>query len=241
MDHTLELGSAVARFAELVERAAGDEPVPACPGWSVRDLTTHVGTIHRWAAAIVLSGQRLDEPAPLVTEPIAGWYAGTATALLSALRAVSPEEDVPNFSRLDERAAFWPRRQLHETTVHGVDAAQALGFDEDGWTVAPEVAADGVDEVLQVFFPRLTARGLRPDVRSRIRLVATDTDESWLVGPGSGELGPPVQLHPTLDADATVSGTAAEIYLVLWKRMGPERLQFDGVDGRILLDGPTTA
>jgi uncharacterized protein (TIGR03083 family) len=240
MDHMLELGSAMSRFAELVGKATGDEPVPACPGWTVRDLTTHLGTTHRWAAATVLSGQRLIEPDALVTEPIVEWYAGTATALLGALQAVSPEESVPNFAYVDETAAFWARRQMHEATVHAVDAAQGLGIDEDEWSVAASIAADGIDEVLQVFFPRMTARRQRPDVRSRIRLVATDTDQSWLVAPGSGEHGPPLQLHPSLDADGSVSGTAVELYLGLWKRLGPERLDFEGVDGRILFDGPTT-
>lgn len=240
MDHMLELGSAMSRFAELVGKASGDEPVPACPDWTVRDLTTHLGAIHRWAAATVLSGQRLHGAEPLVTDPIVEWYAGTATALLSALQAVSPDEPVPNFSYVDERAGFWSRRQMHETTVHAIDAAQALGLDEEDWGVAPSIAADGVDEVLQVFFPRMTARRQRPDVRSRIRLVATDTHESWLVAPGDGDLGPPLQLHPSLDADGSVSGTAVELYLALWKRMGPERLDFEGVDGRILFDGPTT-
>jgi uncharacterized protein (TIGR03083 family) len=236
----IELGSAMSRFAEIVGKASGDEPVPACPGWDVRDLTTHLGTVHRWAAAILLSGQRLSEPTPLVTDPIVEWYAGTATALLGALQAVDPDEVVPNFSRINERAAFWPRRQLHETTVHAVDAAQALDVDEGEWGVASSLAADGVDEVLQVFFPRMTARRQRPDVRSRIRLVATDTEESWIVAPGDGDLGPPLQLHSSLDADGTVSGTASDLYLGLWKRVGPERLDFEGVDGRILFDGPTT-
>ncbi len=240
MDHMLELGSAMSRFAELVGKAMGDEPVPACPGWTVHDLTTHLGAVHRWAAATVLSGQRLQEPAPLVTEPIVEWYAGTATALLSALQAVSPDEPTPNFSYVNERAGFWSRRQMHETTVHTVDAAQALGLAEDEWAVASSVAADGIDEVLQVFFPRMTARKQRPDVRSRIRLVATDTQQSWLVAPGNGDSGPPLQLHPSLDADGSVSGTAVDLYLGLWKRLGPERLDFEGVDGRILFDGPTT-
>jgi uncharacterized protein (TIGR03083 family) len=240
MDHMLELGSAMSRFAELAGKATGDEPVPACPEWTVRDLTTHLGAIHRWAAATVLSGERLHEHAPLVTEPIVEWYAGTATALLSALQAVSPDEPTPNFSYVNETAAFWSRRQMHETTVHTVDAAQALGLAEDEWAVASSVAADGIDEVLQVFFPRMTARKQRPDVRSRIRLVATDTQESWLVAPGSGDSGPPLQLHPSLDADGSVSGTAVDLYLGLWKRLGPERLDFEGVDGRILFDGPTT-
>lgn len=239
MDHTLELGPAVARFAELVGKATGDEPVPACPGWTVRDLTIHIGSIHRWAAAIVLSGQRLDVPMALVEEPLVEWYAGTATALLAALQAVHPDEPVPNFSRIDERAAFWPRRQLHETTVHAVDAAQALGLDEADWTVAPAIAADGVDEVLQVMFPRMTARGRRPDVRSPIRLVATDLGQSWVVAPGSGDLGPPLQLHHSHDTDVAVSGTAADLYLGLWHRVPLERLSFEGAEGRTMFDSTT--
>jgi uncharacterized protein (TIGR03083 family) len=241
MDHMLELGSAMSRFAELVDKTTGEEPVPACPSWTVRDLTTHLGTVHRSAAATVLSGQRVPHPQPLVTEPIVEWYAEIATALFSALQAVSPAEAVPNFSYVDERAAFWHRRQMHETTVHGVDAAQALGLGEEDWAVAPSIAADGIDEVLQVFFPRMTARHQRPDVRSRIRLVATDTQQSWIVAPGDGDLGPPLQLHPSLDADGSVSGPAVDLYLGLWKRVAPERLDFEGVDGRILFDGPTVS
>lgn len=240
MDHLLELGAAMARFADLVAGATGDEEVPACPDWTVRDLTEHLGTVHRWAASIVLSGQRIEAPTPLVTEPFAEWYAGTAAALLAALEAVSPDEHVPNFSHIDERAHFWRRRQAHDTTVHVVDASQALGLDESAWVVAPGIAADGIDEVLQVQFPRMTARGRRPDVRSRIRLVATDTSQTWIIGPGSGGTGPPLQLHPSLDSDATVSGTACDLYLALWHRVPRFTLEFDGTDGIALFDGPTT-
>lgn len=240
MDHLLELGSAMASYAELVNHAEGTEPVPACPDWTARELTVHLGTVHRWAAAIVLSGQRLDDPTPIVTDPLADWYAGTATALLGALQAVSVDEVVPNFSRMDERAGFWSRRQMHETTVHAVDVAQAIGVDEAEWIVASSVAADGIDEVLHVWFPRLTAQGARPDVRSRIRLVATDTDQSWIIGPGSGEAGTPLQQHPSRDADAVVSGTATDLYLGLWRRVPWSRLEFEGDDGRALFDGPTT-
>ncbi|NRQ49687.1 maleylpyruvate isomerase family mycothiol-dependent enzyme [Aeromicrobium stalagmiti] len=240
MDHALELGTAMARFAELAGLGTGEEPVPACEGWTTRDLAEHLGTVHRWAGSILLSGQRLASPKPVVTEPVSEWYSATASALLGAIQAVSPDEAVPNFTRMGETAAFWPRRQMHETIVHGVDAAQALGFDEDEWTVAPQIAADGIDEVLQVFFPRMTARGVRPDVRSRIRLVATDLEQSWLVGPGEGESGTPLQLHASREADATVTGLASDLYLALWHRVSRFRLEFDGPDGIALLDGPTT-
>ena len=128
-----------------LESLEGDEPVPACPGWTTADLVRHLGSIHRWAAAIVLSGQRIvDEPDARATEPLDEWYAGTATALIAALQAVDPDEPVPNFARIDEVAGFWPRRQLHETCVHRVDLAQALGLPDFAWDVDPEVAGDGV-------------------------------------------------------------------------------------------------
>lgn len=240
MDHLLELGTAMSRFTELTGEATGEEQVPGCPDWNVRDLATHLGTIHRWAAAIVLSGQRVKLPKPVVTEPLVDWYAGTAAALLSALQAVSPEESVPNFTHINEDARFFARRQMHETTVHTVDAAQALGLEESEWQVPPVIAADGVDEVLQVFFPRMTAQGRRPDVRCRIRLIATDTGQEWVIAPGSGDLTPPLQLHPSYHSDATVQGTAADLYLALWHRVSRFRLEFEGTDATALFDGPTT-
>ncbi|MET0820504.1 MAG: maleylpyruvate isomerase family mycothiol-dependent enzyme [Aeromicrobium sp.] len=240
LDHLTLLGEATNRFASLARDASGDESVPACEPWRVRDLVEHLGTVHRWAASIVLSGQRLVEPEPLVVGDPADWYAGTAAALLAALRAVDPGEPVPNFSRVDETAAFWPRRQLLEVTVHVVDLLQALGRDESQWAVPAELAAEGVDEVLRVFFPRMASRGTHPDVRSRVRLVADDLDRSWVVGPPESDDGPPVQLDATSDVEAVVSGPASDLYLALWHRVPRARLRFEGDAGIALLDGPTT-
>lgn len=240
MDHLLELGSGMAQFAELAARAHGDEPVPGCPDWTSRDLIQHLGTIHRWAGAIVLSGQRIEIPTPVFGDDLVDWYAGTAAALLAALQAVDVDEPVPNFSRINETAGFFRRRQMHEVSIHAVDAAQALGLPESEWQIEPVIAADGVEEVLHVFFPRLTARGRRPDVRSRIRVSATDTGQSWVIAPPSGDGLPPVLLHSSLDADTTVEGTAHDLYLALWHRVSAERLTFEDADGRALFDGYTT-
>ncbi|GAA3525911.1 maleylpyruvate isomerase family mycothiol-dependent enzyme [Aeromicrobium panaciterrae] len=240
MDHLLELGAGMSRFADLAAKATGDEPVPGCPDWTTRDLTHHLGSIHRWAAAIVLSGQRLDMPSPTFGDSLVEWYAGTATALLAALQAVDVDEPVPNFSRINETAGFFHRRQMHEVSVHVVDAAQALGLPEAEWQVESALAADGVEEVLHIFFPRMTARGQVPDVRSRVRLTATDTGQSWIIAPPGGEGLPPVLVHSSLDAESHVEGTASDLYLALWHRVPSERLTFDNDDGRALFAGPTT-
>ena len=41
--------------AELAQIIDGDldRPVPTCPGWTFRQLATHLGRGHRWAAQIV--------------------------------------------------------------------------------------------------------------------------------------------------------------------------------------------
>lgn len=241
MEHLPYLGNAMTRMAEFLGKAEGTEEVPACPGWTVNDLAVHLGGVHRWAASIVLSGQRLREPENVVaTEPLIDWYAGTATALLAALQAVEPSEPTPNFSLINETAAFWPRRQMHETTIHAIDTAQAIGLGDDAFAIDDVVADDGIDEVLTVFFPRMTARGQRPHVSGRIRITTTDTGRSWLIAESENPDGPPILLHSTHEADAELSGTAVDLYLGLWRRSPHDRLRADGDAGNRMLAGPMT-
>jgi len=220
-DPLILLGREMAGVAALVGRIEGDEPVPACPGWTTGDLVAHLGAMHRWAAAIVLSGQRITvEPSVQATEPLDDWYAGTATALIAALQAVDPDEPTPNFARVDEVAGFWPRRQLHETCVHRVDLAQALGLPEADRDVDPQVAADGISEVVRVFGARMTERGRRPHVDAPIRLVATDVERSWIVAPDEDDPQAPPRIVPReIDVEGEAVGTATELYLALWGRV----------------------
>ncbi len=241
MDHVLELADAMERYAELAAAAYGTEAVPSCPGWTVDDLTDHLGTMHRWAASILLAGQRLDEPVGVqVTGSRADWYAPTAAALLAAVRAVPAGEPTPNFARVHETAAFWPRRQAHETTIHAVDASLALGLGVEGAQVSASLAADGVDEVLGVFLPRMTARGQRPHLEGRVRFAATDTGRTWVVGVSPTAMRTPVLLFSDadVDADGEVRGSAVDLYLGLWGRAPHHLLEVDGVAARNLLGGP---
>jgi uncharacterized protein (TIGR03083 family) len=237
-DPLIMLGREMAGVAALVGDIEGDEPVPACPGWTTADLVTHLGAMHRWAAAIVLSGQRITEPDVRAVEPLVEWYAGTATALIAALQAVDPDESVPNFARIDEVAGFWARRQLHETGVHRVDLLQALGRPELTWDVDPDVAGDGISEVIRVFGRRMTARGQRPRVDAPIRLVATDLDRSWIVGPDEDDPeAPPRLVQYEIDVEGEAVGTATDLYLTLWGRLPAAAVAPTGA-AVAWLDGP---
>ena len=98
------------------------------------------------------------------------------------------------------------------------------------------LAADGIDEVLTVFFRRLVANGSPPDVRENIRITATDIGTTWVVGPGEIP-----ELLPTgTAADSTIEGTAQDLYLALWGRSPFGTLDIQGEAARALLEGPTS-
>lgn len=198
--------------------------VPSCPGWNVDELLRHVGTAHHRVALIIREARteapHLDETSP----PHGGslsWYEQGVATLLDAMRTVDMATPVWTFSRLDATAAFWHRRMAHETVVHRVDAEQATG------AVGPidtELALDGIAESLEVFLPMLARRNEDPTTAT-IHLHATDADGEWLVTIGGGSVG--VE-RGHAKGDAAVRGTAADLHLWLWGRVGAERLELFG-------------
>ena len=106
-------------------------------------------------------------------------------------------------------AAFWPRRMALETAVHRWDAQAAHGRADD---VAPDVAADGVDEVLAVHRPAdwddepVTADGV-----VAVRLTDTGQEHVVRVAPSGISV---VDAAP----DAVLAGRASDVLLALWGR-----------------------
>ena len=139
--------------AELARVIDGDleRPVPTCPGWTFRQLATHLGRGHRWAAQIVAT--RATTPIPmrevadgkLPQDPAqhASWLNAGAGQVIEAVTAAGG--DLVWTMTGMRPASFWARRRAHEAAVHLADAQLAAGLDLD---LAPESAADGVDEWL---------------------------------------------------------------------------------------------
>ena len=174
MPNTLEfadlgegIGDATAVLRNSATSAGLDAAVPTCPGWTMRDLLTHQGLVHRWATASVLGDPgRPDaevEAEAGAAEDLLEWLDDGMVGLLNALAAAPADLDVP-FFLLDAPAPrqAWARRQCHETTIHAVDAlAACLGrhpVASDADWVTEEVALDGIDELLTGFLPRPVSR-----------------------------------------------------------------------------------
>lgn len=145
--------------------------------------------------------------------------------LLGEFGTRSPWESCPTWWPREHTVRFWLRRVVHATAVHRVDMQSATGVE-----LAPparDVAADGVDEVLRVWFAhRLSVLGV---VARRSGVVEIRTaGASWLAcaGPDRVSVRP---LVPNEQApDATVTGDPAAVYLWLWGRLPDRAISITG-------------
>jgi uncharacterized protein (TIGR03083 family) len=208
--------------------------------------------VHAWAATIVETGaaavSQNDEPRSHRPRLVAEWYAGKAEDLFQVLRATDPARPAWNFAFGEGKASFWRRRQLHETTIHGVDLDQAGGRSP---RIEADVATDGVDEVLTVMLHRMHQRGYPAALTGPLSLVCEDTGRAWTLTPRPEreETGDPVPVqprgseaegfppplvvdrrHPQADQ---LSAPAAVLYQALWKRTPYDVLSRFGDDTRI--------
>jgi len=226
LHHLQEHGSGL---AEAAASAGIDAAVPTCPGWQVRDLLAHIGMVHRWAASIITDRHTKppsDEEFPSPSdEELLDWYAAGHVALVETLRSAPSDTECWSFLPAPSPLEFWARRQAHETTVHHLDAAAAIGSGADVG-VDVRLAVDGLDELLLGFFARSRGR-LVADPPLTLGVEATDGDpgDAWTVAvrPNDREVN-----RGLARGDCIVRGRAADLYAFLWNRRGDDALVISG-------------
>ena len=204
-----------------------DVPVPWIPEWTARELVEHLGTVHRWATAILRAGHadhppRETPPAPHA-EVLLDWYATGLTELVATLRTTPPDAPAWHMSPAAPKvAASWARRQAHELLVHRMDLEVAAGVPHA--PVDADLAADGVDELLGVIVPRWAHTEPLISADATISVTASDTGHRWgvtvqrgVVTIGTDRSGP---------AHARLCGPAVDLLLHLWGR--PADVVVDG-------------
>jgi len=188
--------------------------VPSCPGWTTADLVRHTGVVHRHKAeAIRCGGTAYPKdlawvPAPAGAEALFAWYREGLADLLDVLDA-PPDQAAWSWAG-DHRVAFWQRRMAQETLVHRWDAQAAVG---QTTPLSAELAADGVDEYLDVWLPRAEQRDDTPS--GTVHVHATDADGEWLVRLDEGTV---VLTRAHARGDVALRGRAEDLLLVLWRR-----------------------
>jgi len=247
---------AIHRNAAALARAARlglDASVPSCPGWTVADLVTHIGIVHRnWSNQVRTRGQ---EPMELPDEEITvlpglmpylekleqgqsraneappgliEWFEQGAAELEDALRNVKPDEPIWSWSD-NHTAAHHYRMQAIETMLHRWDAQLAHGTPDP---MGEALARDGIDQNFDIMLP----------ARRRWNVPSTGRGETYHfhLTDGEGEwflrfMGDTVTVtREHAKGDVAVRGTAPDLFLFLWGRKPAEELEVMG--DRALLD-----
>jgi uncharacterized protein (TIGR03083 family) len=213
--------------------------VPGCPGWTVADLLAHLASVYRWVTTIV--GERRSKPPSPQERAVLDGGPRDGQELLDALEVAhgrvlatlceAPEDlDCWTLWPASQGRYYWLRRQAHETLVHRVDAQNAVAGARAGSAgVDPEIAADGVDEMVTGFAAYRYRRRLRMPSPATLSLHATDVDRRWWVrlGPEDSQFGRGAVDDP---GQTEVRANSDELLLLLWNRRDWAGLTVTGDD-----------
>ena len=218
--HLAALTADSVAMADLAaEPGALESTVPACPGWNGAELVGHMGGVYSWVVAAIGAGG--DPPGPgTFQQPgpdadLVEWFRARRDDVVDLLTSREPDSQAWNFvGGAPQTVGWWRRRQALETAVHLFDLEQAVG--RPG-TVDPELAADGIDELLTMFLPRYLGRNPVEGLTGTFHIHCTDTDGEWTVDLSDAD---PVVTREHSKADGAARGPASGLYLWLWNRLG---------------------
>lgn len=238
----------IAQQSSFFRDALADAPdavVRTCQEWRTDDLLWHLTEVQWFWATIVrddvVDPDGLVHPGRPEGRPaLLAAFDAASTQLVSALAALTPQTRRWMWAQDDRlhTAGYIARRQAHEALIHRLDAELTAGVDFS--PIAPQLAADGVDELVRVMYgrehPLLT---FAPTPGRTVALEATDTGDRWVLQlgretgtvPDTGEHIDDPNFRPlTTDAPATatVAGTAADLDVWLWNRPPRTDLQRTG-------------
>ncbi|TDV40375.1 maleylpyruvate isomerase N-terminal domain-containing protein [Actinophytocola oryzae] len=194
-----------------------ESEVPHLPGMRLGEVVRHVGSVYRMVVSWLHDRTRPTrwQRAPAEDQSLVDYLRAGLLEVVHELARHDPLEGAPTWWPEHQNYGFWYRRLAHETTVHRYDV-QMGGAAAMVGGIPPEIALDGVDEILTLWFThRLGVLGIA-DLRPG-RVAVHTGDRRWIV-----------QITPTGTSawraeadepvDAIVSSDPAGMYLWLWGR-----------------------
>ena len=230
------------RFADLLAEVDPARPVPSCPDWTAVDLFWHLtevqwfwGTIVRDLLSDPAAAEEQKPERPTDLDALGHLFTTTSDALRDALANTSDETPVWTWAD-DQTAGFVLRRQAHEALIHRLDAELVAA---DPTPLDPELATDGVDEVVRVMYGGIPTWMTFAATAGPVAVRANDTDGAWdlAVGTISGtdpdsdnhyEDEPAVDVVEGKEPVAEVSADAGTLDAWFWGRAGTDAVTLSG-------------
>jgi uncharacterized protein (TIGR03083 family) len=219
------------KFRDALADCDPAAPVPTCPEWRADDLLWHLGEVQHWWTWMVQHRPKGPDEYPEPDRPadhaaLLSYYDEQYVALVDALADADPAEAAWTWHPQHKDVAFIYRRQAHEALIHRRDAELAAH------TISPfpsDLAADGVDEVLDVMYGGCPPWGEFSGLPHYVRLDLTDTGDAIWVQLGRFHGTDPegiehdeddirVVTDPGIEPDAVIRGTAEALDARLWRR-----------------------
>jgi uncharacterized protein (TIGR03083 family) len=213
MDPATHIAHLRADAALLLEAQRADPHAPAWEGtgWDRTELLAHVAGVHAWVRQQLHLGNeervRLSAvEGPPAGDALPGWFEAGAAELVQLLEAMDVQATWPTWAG-PQPGTFFARRMAQETAVHRWDGV--------GGEVDAALGVDGVDELLELFVPRLPVDRFAGIVPASIHLHATDTDGEWLVQLGAEGV---TFERGHAKGDVALRGRAGDLLLWAWNR-----------------------
>lgn len=205
------------RFVEVARHSPFDAVVPTYPAFSVATLSAHVGRVLRVFRDVVVDGAVTDgDPFAAPSGPeVFDWLVEGLEPALHALREVDTDA-----------LLYLPRRTvasspsevasalLVEVGVHRWDLESVIGAHAP---IPTDLAVRAIDSVVENFVPLLASAGVE-SIGGKVRVQATDSPDGWSFAVVDGALRAERASNTNFGADVMVSGAAAELALIVWKR-----------------------
>jgi uncharacterized protein (TIGR03083 family) len=218
-DYVSIISDETSRIVDAYERDP-HAAVPWSDRWRVGTVARHVAGTHHVVAEIIRRRpdadfglfNELQTPAKDSPEFVEWFQSGTAS-LLEQLSDAPDDAGCWSWFASGGHVGWWTRRMAFEAVVHrwDIDAAQRHAF-----SVAPDIAADGIDEYLDVFVAASRAAVDAP-AGPTIGFECSDRTDRWKLDLSTH--GDRVLDRDARGASVRIRGTAQELLLFLWGRV----------------------
>jgi uncharacterized protein (TIGR03083 family) len=208
--------SRLVRAYELDRGAA----IPWSDRWTVGTVARHVAGTHHVVADIVRGRPHTDfglfgqlQTPPKDSPEFVEWFRSGTAALVEQLSNVPADDECWSWFPPGRHVGWWARRMAFEAVVHRSDTDVAQGGE---LSVASDVAADGVDEFLDVFVAASRATHNAP-AGPTLSVGCSDRSERWWLD--LSVQGERIVSREPRDASVRVRGTAEQLLWIVWGRV----------------------
>ncbi|MGD0748302.1 MAG: maleylpyruvate isomerase family mycothiol-dependent enzyme [Acidimicrobiales bacterium] len=194
--------------------------VPWSDRWTVGTVARHVAGTHHVVAEVVRGRPDADfglfselQTPPKDSPEFVEWFRSGTASLLEQLSSVPADDECWSWYASGRRVDWWARRMAFEAVVHRWDTDAALGQD---FSVSPDIAADGIDEFLDVFVAASRAAHDSPAGPTMSFECSDSSDRWWL---DLSDRGVRILSRDPRAASVGIRGTAEQLLLMVWGRV----------------------